>query len=35
VPVQLLAFWIMHGLLPRVMETNNVVGATCFAAGSV
>ena len=33
--VQLLAFWIMHGLLPRVIETNNVAGATCFAAASV
>ena len=33
--VQLLAFWILHWLLPRVIETNNVAGATCFAAASV
>jgi putative membrane protein len=33
--VQLLAFWILHWLLPRVIETNNVAGATCFAASSV
>ena len=33
--MQLLAFWIMYWLLPRVIETNNVAGATCFAAASV
>jgi putative membrane protein len=33
--VQLLAFWVMYWLLPRVIETNNVAGATCFAAASV
>jgi putative membrane protein len=33
--VQLLAFWILHWLLPRVIEMNNVAGATCFAASSV
>jgi putative membrane protein len=33
--VQLFAFWVLHGLLPRVIETNNVAGATCFAAASV
>jgi putative membrane protein len=33
--VQLLAFWVLHWLLPRVIETNNIAGATCFAASSV
>jgi putative membrane protein len=33
--VQLLVFWIMHAFLPRVIETNNVAGATCFAAVSI
>ena len=33
--VQLLAFWVLYWLLPRVIETNNVAGATCFAASSV
>jgi uncharacterized membrane protein YjfL (UPF0719 family) len=33
--VQLLAFWIQHCLLPRVIETSKVAGATCFAASSV
>ena len=33
--VQLLAFWVMYWLLPRVIESNNVAGATCFAAASV
>jgi putative membrane protein len=33
--VQLLVFWLLHRLLPRVIETNNVAGATCFAAASV
>src|SRR6476646_6026808 len=28
--VQLLAFWVLHWLLPRVIETNNIAGATCF-----
>jgi uncharacterized membrane protein YjfL (UPF0719 family) len=32
---QLLAFWVMYGLLPRVIESNNVAGATCFVAASV
>jgi putative membrane protein len=33
--VQLAVFWLMHWLLPRVIETNNTAGATCFAAASV
>jgi len=33
--VQLLAFRVMYWLLPRVIESNNVAGATCFAAASV
>jgi putative membrane protein len=33
--VQLLAFWFLYWLLPRVIETNNAAGATCFAAVSV
>lgn len=33
--VQLLVFWTLHWLLPRVIETNNVAGATCFASASV
>jgi len=33
--VQLFAFWILHWLLSRVIATNNVAGATCFAASSV
>lgn len=32
---QLLAFWVLHWLLPKVIETNNAAGATCFAAASV
>ena len=33
--VQLLVFHVLHALLPRVIETDNVAGATCFAAASV
>ena len=33
--VQLLMFRILHALLPRVIETNNVAGATCFATASI
>ena len=33
--VQLGVFWLLHGLLPRVIETNNAAGAICFAAASV
>jgi putative membrane protein len=33
--VQLGVFFALHRLLPRVIETNNVAGATCFAAASV
>ena len=33
--VQLGVFWLMHALLPRVIETNNMAGATCFAVASV
>jgi len=33
--VQLFVFWVLHTLLPRVIETNNVAGATCFAMASV
>ena len=33
--IQLGVFWIMHKLLPRVIETNNTAGATCFAAASI
>ena len=33
--VQLLVFRVLHALLPRVIETNNVAGATCFAAASI
>ena len=33
--VQLLAFWVLHWLLPRMIETNNIAGATCFAVSSV
>jgi putative membrane protein len=33
--VQLLVFWTLHWLLPRVIETNNAAGATCFAAASI
>ena len=33
--VQLFVFWVLHALLPRVIETNNIAGATCFAAVSV
>ena len=33
--VQLLVFRVLHALLPRIIETNNVAGATCFAAASI
>jgi len=33
--VQLLVFWLLHWLLPRVIETNNTAGALCFATASV
>ncbi len=33
--VQLLVFRVLHVLLPRVIETDNVAGATCFAAASI
>jgi putative membrane protein len=33
--VQLFVFWVLHALLPRVIETNNTAGATCFAAASI
>jgi putative membrane protein len=33
--VQLGVFGALHRLLPRMIETNNVAGATCFAAASV
>ena len=32
---QLAVFWGLHRLLPAVIETNNIAGATCFAAASV
>jgi putative membrane protein len=33
--VQLLVFRVLHILLPRAIETNNVAGATCFAASAI
>ena len=33
--VQLAVFRGLYWLLPRVIETNNIAGATCFAAASV
>lgn len=33
--VQLGVFAVLHRLLPRVIETNNVAGATVFAAASI
>jgi putative membrane protein len=33
--VQLLVFAALYKLLPRVIETNNAAGATCFAVASV
>ena len=34
--VQLLLFWLLaYKLMPRMIETNNPAGATCFAAASV
>ena len=34
--VQLALFWVLtYRLMPRVIETNNPAGATCFAAASV
>ena len=32
---QLAVFWVMHRLLPRVIEANNTAGATCYAAASI
>src|ERR1700730_18394395 len=32
---QLIVFWVLHWLLPKVIETNNAAGSTCFAAASV
>lgn len=33
--VQLLLFWLLaYKLMPRMIETNNPAGATCFAAAS-
>jgi hypothetical protein len=28
-------FKVLHGLLPRVIETNNAAGWTCFATASI
>ena len=33
--VQLGVFWLLHRLLPHVIETNNNAGALCFATASV
>lgn len=33
--VQTVTFWVLHALLPRVIETNNSAGAICFAGASV
>lgn len=33
--VQLTVFWMLHWLLPRVIETNNPAGALCFAVASL
>ena len=33
--VQVCVFWVLHWLLPRVIETNNAAGALCFAIASV
>ena len=33
--VQLLVFWAMYRFLPRVIETNNLAGAICFACVAV
>jgi putative membrane protein len=33
--VQLVVFWVLYWLLPRVIATNNSAGALCFATASV
>ena len=33
--VQVLVFWALHRILPRVIETNNPAGALCFATASI
>lgn len=33
--VQVLVFWALHWLLPRVIATNNAAGALCFAVASI
>jgi putative membrane protein len=33
--VQLGVFWLLHRILPTVIESNNAAGATCFAAASI
>lgn len=33
--VQMIVFWCLYRLLPRVIETNNAAGALCFAAASI
>jgi putative membrane protein len=33
--VQLFVFAVLHRILPRMIETNNAAGATCFAAASI
>ena len=34
--VQLALFWVLaYKLMPRMIETNNPAGATCFAASSI
>jgi putative membrane protein len=33
--VQIVVFWALHWLLPRLIETNNPAGALCFASASI
>lgn len=33
--VQMLVFWCLYHLLPKVIETNNPAGALCFATASI
>lgn len=33
--VQFAVFWLLHTVLPRVIETNNTAGAICFATTSI
>ena len=33
--VQLSVYWVMYRLLPRVIESNNSAGATCYAGASL